>query len=43
LHAARHRLPVPWLARWIFALDIAASLAVNMAQGWSHYSTASPS
>jgi hypothetical protein len=27
LHAARHRLPVPRLARWMLALGIAASLA----------------
>jgi Protein of unknown function (DUF2637) len=36
LHAARHQLPVPKLARWMLALGIAASLAVNVAQGWSH-------
>jgi hypothetical protein len=36
LHAARHGLPVPRLARWMLALGIAASLAVNVAQGWSH-------
>jgi hypothetical protein len=36
LYAARHRLPVPGLARWMLALGIAASLAVNVAQGWSH-------
>ena len=36
LHAARHRLPVPRLARWMLALGITASLAVNVAQGWSH-------
>jgi hypothetical protein len=36
LHAARHRLPVPRLARWRLALGIAASLAVNVARGWSH-------
>jgi hypothetical protein len=36
LHAARHELPVPRLARWMLALGIAASLAVNVAQGWSH-------
>jgi Protein of unknown function (DUF2637) len=35
-HAARHRLPVPRLARWMLALGITASLAVNVAQGWSH-------
>ena len=36
LYAARHRLPVPALARWLLALGIVATLAVNMAQGWSH-------
>jgi uncharacterized protein DUF2637 len=36
LHAARHRLPVPRLARAMLALGITASLAVNVAQGWSH-------
>jgi hypothetical protein len=36
LYAARHRLTVPRLARWMLALGIAASLAVNVAQGWSH-------
>jgi len=36
LYAARHRLPVPRLARWMLALGIAASLAANVAQGWSH-------
>ena len=36
LYAARHRLPVPPLARWMLALGIVASLAVNVAQGWSH-------
>ncbi len=36
LYAARHRLPVPRLARWMLAFGIAASLAVNVAQGWSH-------
>jgi Protein of unknown function (DUF2637) len=36
LHAARHRLPVPGLAPWMLALGITASLAVNVAQGWSH-------
>jgi Protein of unknown function (DUF2637) len=36
LYAARHRLPVPRLARWMLASGIAASLAVNVAQGWSH-------
>jgi hypothetical protein len=36
LYAARHRLPVPALARWLLALGITATLAANMAQGWSH-------
>ena len=36
LYAARHRLPVPALARWLLALGIVATLAANMAQGWSH-------
>ena len=36
LHAARHRVPVPSLARWLLALGIAATLTANMAQGWSH-------
>jgi len=36
LHAARHRLPAPRLARAMLALGIAASLAVNVARGWSH-------
>ena len=36
LYAARHRLPVPRLARWMLGLGVAASLAVNVAQGWSH-------
>lgn len=36
LHAARHRPPVPRLARAMLALGITASLAVNVAQGWSH-------
>jgi hypothetical protein len=36
LYAARHRLPVPSLARWLLGLGIAASLTANMAQGWSH-------
>jgi hypothetical protein len=36
LYAARHRLPVPKLARWLLALGIIATLAANMAQGWSH-------
>jgi len=36
LYAARHRVPVPCLARWLLALGIAATLTANMAQGWSH-------
>jgi hypothetical protein len=36
LYAARHQLPVPRLARWLLALGIVATLAANMAQGWSH-------
>jgi hypothetical protein len=36
LYAARHWLPVPALARWLLALGIVATLAANMAQGWSH-------
>jgi hypothetical protein len=36
LYAARHRVPVPCLARWLLGLGIAATLAANMAQGWSH-------
>ena len=36
LYAARHRVPVPGLARWLLGLGIAATLTANMAQGWSH-------
>ena len=36
LYAARHWLLVPALARWLLALGIVATLAANMAQGWSH-------
>jgi hypothetical protein len=36
LYAARHRAPVPRLARWLLGLGIAATLTANMAQGWSH-------
>ena len=36
LYAARHRVPVPSLARWLLALGIGATLSANMAQGWSH-------
>jgi hypothetical protein len=35
LYAARHRVPVPSLARWLLGLGIAATLTANMAQGWS--------
>jgi hypothetical protein len=36
LYAARHRLPVPSLARWLLGLGIAATLTANMAQGWAN-------
>ena len=36
LYAARHRVPVPCLARWLLGLGIAATLTANMAQGRSH-------
>ena len=36
LYAARHRVPVPSLARWLLGLGIAATLTANMAQGWAH-------
>ena len=32
LYAARHRVPVPSLARWLLALGIAATLTANMAR-----------
>ncbi len=35
-HGTGHRAPVPWLARWLLGLGIAATLTANMAQGWSH-------
>jgi hypothetical protein len=35
LYAARHQIPVPPLARWLLGLGIAATLATNIAQGWS--------
>jgi hypothetical protein len=35
LYAARHRLPVPALARWLLALGIVATLAANVAHGWA--------
>jgi Protein of unknown function (DUF2637) len=34
LYAARHRLPVLGLARWLLALGILATLAANVAHGW---------
>jgi hypothetical protein len=36
LSAARHRVPVPSLARWLLGLGVAATLTANMAQGCSH-------
>lgn len=36
LYAARHQLRAPGLARWLLALGIAATLAANLAHGWSH-------
>jgi hypothetical protein len=36
VYAARHRMPVPSVARWLLGLGIAATLTANMAQGWSH-------
>jgi Protein of unknown function (DUF2637) len=36
MYAARHRVPVPFPARWLLGLGIAATLTANMAQGWSH-------
>ena len=36
LYAARHRVPVPSLARCLLGLGIAATLTANMAHGWSH-------
>ena len=36
LFAARHRVPVPSLARWLLGLGIAATLTANIAQGWAH-------
>jgi hypothetical protein len=36
LYATRHQLPVPSLARWLLALGILATLAANVAHGWSH-------
>jgi Protein of unknown function (DUF2637) len=36
LYAARHQLHVPALARWLLGLGIVATLAANLAHGWSH-------
>ena len=36
LYAARHQLAAPPLARWLLALGIVATLAANVAHGWSH-------
>jgi len=36
LYAARHQLRVPGLARWLLGLGIVATLAANLAHGWSH-------
>jgi hypothetical protein len=36
LYAARHRVPVPPLARRLLGLGITATLTANMAQGWAH-------
>ena len=36
LYAARRRVPVPSLARWLLGLGIAATLTANLSQGWSH-------
>jgi hypothetical protein len=35
LYAARHRLAVPSLALWLLALGIVATLAANVAHGWT--------
>jgi hypothetical protein len=35
LYAARNRLPVPALARWLLALGIVATLVANVAHGWA--------
>ena len=36
LHSARHRTPVPGLARWLLGLGIAATVAANAAHGIAH-------
>jgi hypothetical protein len=38
LYAARHRLPVPGLARWLLALGIVATLAANSAPRLARWS-----
>ena len=43
LYAARHRLPVPGLARWLLALGILATLAANVAHGGPTGQSARPS
>ena len=35
-YAARHQLAVPVMARCLLALGIVATLAANVAHGWSH-------
>ena len=35
-YAARHRVRVASLARWLLGVGIAATLMANVAQGWSH-------
>ncbi len=36
LDSARHRTPVPMLARWLLGLGIAATLAANVVRGFGH-------
>lgn len=36
LDSARHKIPVPGLARWLLGLGIAATLAANVAHGLGH-------
>ena len=36
LHAARRRMPVPVLARWLLGLGIAATLSANVAHALGH-------
>jgi hypothetical protein len=36
LYAARHQLRAPALACWLLGLGIVATLAANLAHGWSH-------